>query len=151
MTASTLPSKHDLRPNDRRSPLPTTFPLRRLLLRPHSRTFHSSVSSVAPMISRSYTRWHAQYTLPRSECENGVRNSIQSSTSSITSTMSSPSCSTKCYSNNLFGSGRLRYYSYLKCVASSNASVNSSCTPAVTPAESSTRNMSATSLRPSTP
>ncbi|KAF9533438.1 hypothetical protein CPB83DRAFT_474243 [Crepidotus variabilis] len=83
--------------------------------------------------------------------ENGVRNSIQSGTSSITSTTSSPGRSAKRYSNNLFGSGRLRDYSYLKSVSSSKSSASSTRTVSVAPTEASVRNMSTSSLRPVTP
>ena len=74
-----------------------------------------------------------------------ARNSIKSSSSS-----SSPSSrSTKRYSNNLFGSGRLRDYTYLK---SGRGSVSSSAhTPSITPTEASEKSVPLSSFRPVTP
>ncbi|KAF8803510.1 hypothetical protein BYT27DRAFT_7303490 [Phlegmacium glaucopus] len=82
------------------------------------------------------------------EGEGGARNSIKST--STTSVSSSPSSrSTKRYSNNLFGSGRLRDYTYLKSVASSRGSASSSSrTVSLTPTEASEKTLS---FRPATP
>ena len=78
----------------------------------------------------------------------GVVDSTGASTSSVTS---SPRRSTKRYSNNLFGSGRLRDYSYLRSVASSKGSGSSTRTVSLTPTEGSMKNLSKTDLRPVTP
>lgn len=79
-----------------------------------------------------------------SEAEDNTRNSVQSTgTSSVTS---SPNARSKRYSNNLFGSGRLRDYTYLKSVASSKASISSHRTVSLTPTEASSP-----ALRPATP
>lgn len=76
-----------------------------------------------------------------------ARNSIKSSSSSSVS--SSPSArSTKRYSNNLFGSGRLRDYTYLK---SGRASTSSAHNTSLTPTEASEKTMSLSSVRPVTP
>ncbi|KAF8911121.1 hypothetical protein CPB84DRAFT_1763367 [Gymnopilus junonius] len=89
--------------------------------------------------------------------EEGSGNSIRTTaTSSTTSTTSSPSVrSTKRYSNNLFGSGRLRAeHNYLRSVASSKGSSSSTRTVSLTPTEASvatTRDFSSASLRPVTP
>jgi serine/arginine repetitive matrix protein 2 len=74
-----------------------------------------------------------------------ARNSIRSSSSS-----SSPSSrSTKRYSNNLFGSGRLRDYTYLK---TGRGSVSSSArTTSMTPTEATEKTFSLSSFRPVTP
>lgn len=85
------------------------------------------------------------------EGEEGTRNSVRSSKTVTSSVISSPSRSTKRYSNNMFGSGRLRDYTYLKSVASSKGSGNSMRTVSLTPTEDSTRDLSNTSLRPTTP
>ena len=85
------------------------------------------------------------------EGEEGMRNSVRSSTTVTSSVTSSPSRSTKRYSNNMFGSGRLRDYTYLKSVASSKGSGNSVRTVSLTPTEDSTRDLSHTNLRPTTP
>lgn len=78
------------------------------------------------------------------EVEVGARNSTRSSTSSSPS-----SRSTKRYSNNLFGSGRLRDYTYLKNVTSSRGSASSSSrTVSLTPTEASEKTLS---FRPVTP
>lgn len=75
-----------------------------------------------------------------------ARNSIKSSSSSSVS--SSPSSrSTKRYSNNLFGSGRLRDYTYLKTGRGSTGS--SAHTTSLTPTEASEKTLS--SVRPVTP
>lgn len=86
--------------------------------------------------------------------EDGTRHSVQ--TSGTSSTTSSPSArSTKRYSNNLFGSGRLRAeHNYLRSVASSKGSSSSIRTVSLTPTEASvttTREVSSASLRPITP
>ena len=80
-----------------------------------------------------------------------IRNSIKSSSSSSVS--SSPSSrSTKRYSNNLFGSGRLRDYTYFKNVTSSRGSTTSSAhTTSLTPTEASEKTVSLSSFRPVTP
>ena len=80
-----------------------------------------------------------------------ARNSIKSSSSSSVS--SSPSSrSTKRYSNNLFGSGRLRDYTYLKTVTSSRGSTGSSAhTTSLTLTEASEKTVSLSSFRPVTP
>ncbi|TFK27392.1 hypothetical protein FA15DRAFT_666475 [Coprinopsis marcescibilis] len=76
--------------------------------------------------------------------------------SSVTSSPSS-SRSTKRYSNNLFGSGRLRDHSYLRSVARTSAASNSSKSLSLTPSEGSSSTQRGTtssiedSLRPSTP
>jgi serine/arginine repetitive matrix protein 2 len=71
-----------------------------------------------------------------------ARNSIKSSSSSSVS--SSPSSrSTKRYSNNLFGSGRLRDYTYLK---TGRGSISSAHTTSLTPTEASEK-----TVRPVTP
>ena len=73
-----------------------------------------------------------------------ARNSIKSSSSSSVS--SSPSSrSTKRYSNNLFGSGRLRDYTYLKTISSSAR------TTSQTPTEASEKTVSLSNFRPVTP
>ncbi|KAF8162952.1 hypothetical protein B0H34DRAFT_672070 [Crassisporium funariophilum] len=80
----------------------------------------------------------------------GAPDSVRSAgTSSVTSSPSSRS--TKRYSNNLFGSGRLRDYTYLKSVASSRGSSSSTRTVSLTPTEASTRNLSISGMRPVTP
>jgi len=78
--------------------------------------------------------------------DQGARNSLKST--APTSVSSSPSSrSTKRYSNNLFGSGRLRDYTYLKSVTSSRGSASSSSrTVSLTPTEASEK-----TFRPSTP
>lgn len=77
-----------------------------------------------------------------------ARNSIKSSSSSSVS--SSPSSrSTKRYSNNLFGSGRLRDYTYLKTVRGSTSS--GAHTTSLTPTEASEKTVSLSSFRPVTP
>jgi serine/arginine repetitive matrix protein 2 len=95
---------------------------------------------------------NAQSTSPDTidECET-ARNSIKSSPSSSVS--SSPSSrSTKRYSNNLFGSGRLRDYTYLKTVASSRGSTSGSTrTASLTPTEASEKTVSLSGFRPVTP
>lgn len=80
-----------------------------------------------------------------------ARNSIKSSPSSSVS--SSPgSRSTKRYSNNLFGSGRLRDYTYLKTVASSRDSTSSSTrTVSLATTEASEKTVPLSSFRPVTP
>lgn len=85
------------------------------------------------------------------EGEMGARNSMRSTTTSSVS--SSPSSrSTKRYSNNLFGSGRLRDYTYLKSVASSRTSASSgSRTVSLAPTEASEKTLSSSSFRPVTP
>ena len=76
-----------------------------------------------------------------------TRNSTKSSSSSSAS--SSPSSrSTKRYSNNLFGSGRLRDYTYLKSRGSTSSSVH---TTSLTPTEASEKTVSLSSFRPVTP
>ncbi|KAF8959075.1 hypothetical protein BDZ97DRAFT_1424778 [Flammula alnicola] len=85
------------------------------------------------------------------EGQDGARNSVRSTATATSSVTSSPSRSTKRYSNNLFGSGRLRDYTYLKSVASSKGSGSSTRTVSLTPTESSTREPSNASLRPVTP
>ncbi|KAH9483993.1 hypothetical protein JR316_0003471 [Psilocybe cubensis] len=81
-----------------------------------------------------------------------TRTSIRS-TATSSSVTSSPNSRSKRYSNNLFGSGRLRDYNYLKSVASSKASINSTRALSLTPTEVSTsaREASNTSIRPVTP
>ena len=77
-----------------------------------------------------------------------TRNSIKSSPSSSVS--SSPSSrSTKRYSNNLFGSGRLRDYTYLKTGRGSTSS--SANTTSIIPTEVSEKTLSLSSVRPVTP
>jgi len=86
--------------------------------------------------------------------EEGLRNSVRSTGTSTSSVTSSPSGrSTKRYSNNLFGSGRLRDYAYLKSVSSSKASTASTRTHSLTPTEASvvTNQAINASLRPVTP
>lgn len=90
------------------------------------------------------------------EISNG-RQSIRSTAPSSSSLTSSPSGrSAKRYSNNLFGSGRLRDYSYLRSTTSTKSSAGSTRTVSLTPTESSTitrGNVSSLteSLRPLTP
>ena len=81
----------------------------------------------------------------------GVMDSAGSTGGSTSSVTSSPRRSTKRYSNNLFGSGRLRDYSYLKSVASSKGSGSSTRTVSLTPTEGSTKDLSKADLRPVTP
>jgi len=81
----------------------------------------------------------------------GVMDSVGSTGASTSSVTSSPRRSTKRYSNNLFGSGRLRDYTYLKSVASSKGSGSSTRTVSLTPTEGSTKDLSKTDLRPVTP
>lgn len=81
----------------------------------------------------------------------GVIDSVESTGGSTSSVTSSPRRSTKRYSNNLFGSGRLRDYSYLKGVASSKGSGSSTRTVSLTPTEGSTKDLSKADLRPVTP
>ncbi|KDR81794.1 hypothetical protein GALMADRAFT_239997 [Galerina marginata CBS 339.88] len=88
------------------------------------------------------------------EGEDGIRNSVRSTGTSTSSVTSSPSRPSKRYSNNLFGSGRLRDYNYLRSVASSKGSSSSTRTVSLTPTEASiatTRDVSSSSLRPVTP
>lgn len=74
--------------------------------------------------------------------EKTVKNSISSFNSSPTSR------SVKRYSNNLFASGRLRDYTYLKNVDPSKSSASSTRTVSLTPTE---KKLSTSSLLPSTP
>jgi serine/arginine repetitive matrix protein 2 len=79
-----------------------------------------------------------------------ARNSIKSSSSSSVS--SSPSSrSTKRYSNNLFGSGRLKDYTYLKTVTSRGSTTSSAHTTSLTQTEASEKTVSLSSFRPVTP
>lgn len=86
-----------------------------------------------------------------SQDEDGIRNSVRSTGTATSSVTSSPGRSTKRYSNNLFGSGRLRDYTYLKSVTSSKGSGASMRTVSLTPTENSARELSNTNLRPVTP
>ncbi|KAF8188401.1 hypothetical protein BJ912DRAFT_401756 [Pholiota molesta] len=86
-----------------------------------------------------------------SQDEDGIRNSVRSTGTATSSVTSSPGRSTKRYSNNLFGSGRLRDYTYLKSVASSKGSGASMRTLSLTPTENSARELSNANLRPVTP
>ncbi|KAF9477380.1 hypothetical protein BDN70DRAFT_881285 [Pholiota conissans] len=86
-----------------------------------------------------------------SQGEDGIRNSVRSTGTTTSSIPSSPGRSTKRYSNNLFGSGRLRDYTYLKSVASSKGSNASTRTVSLTPTENSTRDSSNANMRPVTP
>ena len=83
--------------------------------------------------------------------ETGARNAIKSTTTSSLS--SSPSLrSTKRYSNNLFGSGRLRDYTHLKSTSSRGSTGSSSTrTISLTPTEASEKTVSLSSIRPVTP
>ena len=82
--------------------------------------------------------------------ETGARNSVSSTTASSVSS-SATSRSTKRYSNNLFGSGRLRDYTYLKSVTSSKGSGSSTRTVSLTPTETSEKTVSLSGFRPVTP
>ncbi|KAF9566339.1 hypothetical protein CPC08DRAFT_116394 [Agrocybe pediades] len=97
---------------------------------------------------------HASQEQVGDGADDGLRNSIRSTTASTSSVTSSPSGrSTKRYSNNLFGSARLRDYAYLKSVSSSKGSTASTRTHSLTPTEGSiaTKQDSNASLRPVTP
>ncbi|KAJ3512524.1 hypothetical protein NLJ89_g3468 [Agrocybe chaxingu] len=85
------------------------------------------------------------------EGEDGARGSVRSMTTSVSSVTSSPSRPSKRYSNNLFGSGRLRDYAYLKSVGSSRGSGGSTRTASLTPTEASTKELLNASQRPVTP
>lgn len=80
------------------------------------------------------------------EGEDALRSSMRSSGTATSSVTSSPGRSTKRYSNNMFASGRLRDYTYLK-----KGSVSSVLTVSSSPTEDSTNELSNTSLRPVTP
>ena len=81
-----------------------------------------------------------------------ARNSTKSSSASSSASSSPSSRSTKRYSNNLFGSGRLRDYTYLKNVASSRSSTSGSTrTVSLTPTEASEKTLPLSSIRPVTP
>jgi len=79
-------------------------------------------------------------------------NGRKSSTSSTSTTNVSPNGrSGKRYSNNLFGSGRLRDYTYLRTISSSKSSSSSTRTVSLTPTEASVQKTSTSSLLPVTP
>ncbi|CAA7265440.1 unnamed protein product [Cyclocybe aegerita] len=85
------------------------------------------------------------------EGEDGARGSVRSLTTSVSSVTSSPSRPSKRYSNNLFGSGRLRDYAYLKSVGSSRGSGGSTRTASLTPTEASTKDLLNATVRSVTP
>jgi len=78
------------------------------------------------------------------EGEDAITDLRKSTGASASSVTSSPSRSTKRYSNNLFGSGRLRDYSYLKSVATSKGSSSNTRTVSLAPTEVSTTDLSTT-------
>lgn len=78
--------------------------------------------------------------------ENGVKGHVSATLNSSPSSRSG-----KRYSNNLFASGRLRDYTYLKSVASSKSSASSTRTVSLTPTETSVKKLSTSGLVPSTP
>lgn len=79
--------------------------------------------------------------------DQGETGAGSSTTASVSSSPSSQS--TKRYSNNLFGSGRLRDYTYLKSVASSKGSASSSTrTVSLTPTEASEKTVSFRPVNP---
>ncbi|TFK42980.1 hypothetical protein BDQ12DRAFT_696362 [Crucibulum laeve] len=90
---------------------------------------------------------------PRQSVRSG--NTTASSSFTGSSINSSPSSArSKRYSNNLFGSGRHRDYSYVRSVTSSRGAAGSTRTVSLTPTESSTTtrgNSISESLRPVTP
>ncbi|PPQ81221.1 hypothetical protein CVT25_015744 [Psilocybe cyanescens] len=94
-----------------------------------------------------------EHVVENDDSTNLTRNSVRSIVTSSSSVTSSPNARSKRYSNNLFGSGRLRDYSYLKSVTSSKASISSTRAVSLTSTEASTstREASTTSLRPVTP
>ena len=106
---------------------------------------------------RSGTPERSQESFVEGEEISSGRQSIRSTAPSSSSLTSSPSGrSAKRYSNNLFGSGRLRDYSYLRSTTSTKSSAGSTRTVSLTPTESSTitrGNVSSLteSLRPLTP
>ncbi len=77
---------------------------------------------------------------------------VETRNSTNSSVTSSPNArSTKRYSNNLFGSGRLRDNTYIRSVAPSKSSGSSSRTVSLTPTEASAKTMSISSLPPVNP
>jgi len=82
-----------------------------------------------------------------SDQSSSVRSSSATATSSLTS--SPGGRSQKRYSNNLFGSGRLRDYSYIRSVASNKTSTSRSAS--IAPSESSLNTRYVNGLRPVTP
>ncbi|KAG2020776.1 hypothetical protein CC2G_006078 [Coprinopsis cinerea AmutBmut pab1-1] len=97
-------------------------------------------------------------TTAEDESGSNTNTTIKSTKGTSSATSSPSSRSTKRYSNNMFGSGRMRDYTYLRSVASSRTSASGSTkTHSLTPSEASSStprgNTSsiADSLRPSTP
>lgn len=94
----------------------------------------------------------SQQNVKGTSVANGGSGSVEDEPKATSSSIPSPNTrSTKRYSNNLFGSGRLRDYTHIRSIAPSKSSGSSSGTVSLTPTEVSAKKMSVSGLPPVSP
>ncbi|KAJ3792694.1 hypothetical protein GGU11DRAFT_474601 [Lentinula aff. detonsa] len=143
-----LTRRFSLLRNSSGEPLPVDL-LRSRLAEQRARGIENHISEEEEDMILESLGLRTKYTTPSDKSENSMR---QSTRSSLTHSPSSGR-SAKRYSNNLFGSGRLRDYSYVRSATSPNKHTSSRVT-SVAPSEISTSTSAfgpSHEIRPSTP